>query len=266
MSIHHPASLFQITVGDSPIVATAVHDGHDLRPAVSALMSLTDAERLREEDPFTARWTEVASSRVIACRSRFETDLNRPRDKAIYLSPEDAWGLHVWKEPPPRPLIQQLLADYDSFYELVHTALSQLVRRHGKVIVLDLHTFNHRRSGPNSDPADPLQYPEVNVGTGTLDRARWSPIVDRFLTDLRQFDFLGRHLDVRENICFRGGNLSRWIHENFPTSVCSLAIEFKKFFMNEWTGEPDERQLLAIRAALASTLPGLVDELRGLAK
>jgi hypothetical protein len=104
----------------------------------------------------------------------------------------------------------------------------------------------------------------VNLGSGTIDRNRWGPLVDRFRNDLRAFDFLGRHLDVRENVKFKGGNFSRWIHRTFPESGCSLAIEFKKFFMDEWTGKLDEQQGRAIRRALESTVPGVLDELRKL--
>ncbi len=100
--------------------------------------------------------------------------------------------------------------------------------------------------------------PEVNIGTGTMDRMKWAPIVDRFISDLRSFDFLGRHLDVRENVKFKGGNFPRWIHETFPKSGCAIAIEFKKFFMDEWTGEPDMAQVDEIRHALASTVPGVL--------
>jgi hypothetical protein len=101
------------------------------------------------------------------------------------------------------------------------------------------------------------------VGTGTMDRARWAPIVDRFIAELRTVDFLGRQLDVRENVKFFGGQLGRWTHQNFPESACVLSIEFKKFFMDEWTGEPDpaNKQLDAIRQALAATIPGVLEEL-----
>jgi hypothetical protein len=40
-----------------------------------------------------------------------------------------------------------------------------------------------------------------------------------------------------------------------------LCIEFKKFFMNEWTGVPDPGLLAAITTALESTLPGVSEEL-----
>ena len=70
-------------------------------------------------------------------------------------------------------------------------------------------------------------------------------------------------LDVRENVCFRGGEMSRWIHATYPDSVCSIAIEFKKFFMDEWTGEGVPGQGEAIEQALAATVPGVLRELRG---
>jgi hypothetical protein len=79
---------------------------------------------------------------------------------------------------------------------------------------------------------------------------------------LRAFDFLGRQLDIRENVKFRGGQLARWTHEQFPHSGCVLSIEFKKFFMDEWTGIPDSTQLEAIRQGLQSTVPGVLEELK----
>ena len=36
-------------------------------------------------------------------------------------------------------------------------------------------------------------------------------------------------------------------------AVCALALEFKKTFMDEWTGEVDEAMLADLAAALAAT-------------
>src|ERR687884_306413 len=62
------------------------------------------------------------------------------------------------------------------------------IRRGQRFVVLDLHSYNHRRSGPEAPPADPAGNPEINVGTGSLDRERWGPLVDRFADDLRTVD------------------------------------------------------------------------------
>ncbi len=254
--------IWQRFKGDSPIVATAIHDGHKLHPEIAEIMQLSDAERLREEDPFTGRWTQIADNRLIGTHSRFEVDLNRPRAKAVYIQPEDAWGLHVWKETPSKEVINTSLAYYDSFYEEARQLFADLERQFGKFVVLDLHTYNHRREGSNGPMADPELNPEVNLGTGTMERERWTPIIEGFMHDLRAFDFMGRHLDVRENIKFRGGQFARWTHENFPESACVLSVEFKKFFMDEWTGVADTDQLDAIHSSLASTIPGALTSLK----
>lgn len=253
-----PAPIWSITEGDSPIVATAVHDGHAIRAELMPFIALTSEERLREEDPFTAGWTTVVDTHVIGLHSRFEVDLNRPRDKAIYLKPEDAWGLTVYNQNLPEDIIQRTLAEYDAFYETMHEFFTRMTERHHRFIVLDLHTYNHRRDGLDAKPADVSQNPEVNIGTGTIpDRARFASAIDGFIENLREFNYDGGHLDVRENVKFLGGGFPAWIHRNFPESACVLSVEFKKFFMNEWTGEPDEDQVGMIHAALESTLPKL---------
>jgi N-formylglutamate amidohydrolase len=105
------------------VVATAIHDGHLLRDECASGTGLDDATRLREEDPFTARIAALVPTRLIATRSRFEVDLNRPRDKAVYTCPEDAWGLACWRESPTRDLIERSLAVYDEFYATLERVL-----------------------------------------------------------------------------------------------------------------------------------------------
>ena len=118
-----------------------------------------------------------------------------------------------------RELIERSLEEYDRFYAEVKRFFTDLKRRFGQFVVFDVHSYNCLREGPDRPSADPALNPEVNIGTGTMDRERWASIVDRFMSDLRTFDFLGRHLDVRENVKFKGGQFSRWIHETFPESA-----------------------------------------------
>lgn len=253
-----------IVRGESPVVAAAVHDGHELRPEVAKLLALSDRERRREEDPCTGIWTRVSDSRIVARRSRFEVDLNRPRDQAVYLRPEDAWGLEIWKSPPPEDVIRRSLAEYDAFYDVVDELLTQKKQRHGRFVVYDIHAYNHRRDGPDAAEADPAANPDINVGTGTMDRARWAPVVDRLITDLRSVDFLGRRLDVRENVNFEGGEFPAWVHRRFPDSGAAIALEFKKFFMDEWTDRQHDEIVHAIEQALRVAAVGTLDEISAL--
>ena len=248
--------------GDGPIVALAMHDGHDVRPEVGRIMALSEADRLREEDPLTASWTAVAPTRLVALRSRFEVDLNRPRERAVYLTPEDSWGLRVWRKPPSPAVVQTSVAGYDAFYAALRELFEELQERHGRFLVLDLHSYNHRRDGPEAPPADPAGNPQVNVGTGTMqDRGRWATLIDRFIADVSAHDFPGGRLDVRENVRFRGGHCARWTHDRFAAAACVLSVEVKKFFMDEWTGEANPVLLNAVRDALASAIPGAIEEL-----
>jgi len=194
-------------------------------------------------------------------RSRFEVDLNRPRDKAVYLGPADAWGLNVWRDEPSAELMAQSLKQYDAFYSTMRAVFESIERKCGQFVVFDLHTYNHRRGGPNGPPAGVEENPQVNIGTGTMERRRWSGVIDRFITDLRAYDFPGGSLDVRENVKFRGGQFGRWVHETFPRSGCAIAIEFKKFFMDEWTGEAEPALVRSIADALRSAVPGVLAEL-----
>jgi N-formylglutamate deformylase len=253
-------SPWSFTDGSAPVVATAIHAGHDLRPAIASCTALDDAIRRREEDPFTDRLTSVGGSAVVVHRSRFEVDLNRPRDAAVYRTPEDAWGLDLWRETPAPGEIERSRHLYDEFYAEFGRRLDALAAR-GPFVVLDLHSYNHRRDGADGPPAPEATNPEVNVGTGALDRTRWSPVVDSFLATLAARDS-GRRLDVRENVRFRGGELSRWVDERYVGRGCALAIEFKKVFMDEWTGELDERHLEELRGALADVVPSLVEALQ----
>jgi N-formylglutamate amidohydrolase len=252
---------FVLVAGDGPIVATAVHHGHALRPEIQARIALDDATRLREEDPFTGRLAAVAPTSLVATRSRFEVDLNRPRDNAVYRTRNEAWGLSVWREPCDDAVVARSLAVYDAFYATLERVLGERARRHGRLVVLDVHSYNHRRGGPDAPPADPASNPEINVGTGSLDRRRWGGIVDRFMADLAACSVRGHRLDVRENVKFRGAALAAWVRERFAGVGCAIAIEHKKTFMDEWTGRLDEAHLGELCGALASTLGGLEESL-----
>ncbi|MCM2373654.1 N-formylglutamate amidohydrolase [Aporhodopirellula aestuarii] len=254
-----PHCIFQR--GTGPIVAAAIHNGHQTRKSVEQRLAIDEKQQLREEDPITGEWTQIAKTQIVGLRSRFEVDLNRPRDKAVYETPADAWGLEVWDTPPDQSLIDASLREYDLFYAEVKELLEEMLEEYPRVVVYDLHTYNQRRQGPDGPVANPATNPEVNIGTGTMDRQFWSPVVERLMRELRSYDFHGRQLDVRENVKFQGGYFCEWIHKTFPQQVCAIAIEFKKFFMDEWEGEPDPDQVECIYQALEATIPGVREAL-----
>jgi hypothetical protein len=85
-----------------------------------------------------------------------------------------------------------------------------------------------------------------------MPREEWAFLVDPLMEAMRAFDFNGRRLDVRENVAFEGrGEQTHFVHQRYPERGCAIALEFKKFFMDEWSGEPDLAEVAATRALVA---------------
>ncbi len=158
-------------------------------------------------------------------------------------------------------MVEASLALYDRFYEELAIRLDALAAR-GPFVVFDVHSYNHRREGPGAPSAPADDNPDVNVGTGSMDRRRWAPVVDAFIGELDGSVVGGRPLDVRENVRFRGANLCRWVHERYPDTGCALALELKKTFMDEWSAHLDEVHLDQLASAVTATSPAVVDAAR----
>jgi N-formylglutamate amidohydrolase len=252
---------FRFVEGGGPIVATAIHAGHALRAEVAECMALSDRERRREEDPYTELLTIPFATRVLVDRSRFEVDLNRTAEEAIYLTEDQSWGLEVWKSPPSADLVNRSLAIHTDFYAHLDQVLDEIASE-GPFVVLDLHSYNHRRDGVDAPPAPLADNPDVNIGTGTLDHPRWGGLVERFATDLAAR--LPRAMTVAENVRFRGGYLSKRVNESYEGRGCALALEFKKTFVDEWTDELDTDALHRLTSALEATVDGIMAELNAL--
>ncbi len=246
------SSNFTFLKGTSPIVCTAIHDGHGTRDELKNLFNLSDSERLREEDPFTSKWVNVSDNHIIVHRSRFETDLNRPREKAVYKKPEDAWGLQVWKGELNEEVVKESLNLYDDFYSRCKSFFDNLFILNERIIVYDIHTYNYRREGVEKE-ADPAKNPEINIGTKNMDRDLWTPIIKTVIDHFSNFNYNGRHLDTRENIKFTGGHFGQWLYEQYGNKICPISIEFKKFFMDEHTGQGFDQDIQLINKMLNSS-------------
>lgn len=242
---------------DTPIVATAIHNGHLLSKPIKDNIGINQETQLQEEDPFTEHFTSIVNNRIIVHTSRFQVDLNRTCDKCFYQKPEDAWGLKVRKEQLPKFVIEKCQNSYNEFYSSVKQYFEMMEDKFGVFIILDIHSFNHKRDGIDSPPADPKEIPDIIIGTSNM-RSMWDDLVDKFQHKLEEHNYFGRKLTVGRNIRFPGGAFPRWIHDNFPKSACCLAIELKKTFMCEWTSLLDLSALRSLREALASTLPLLM--------
>lgn len=241
------------------VVFTAVHAGHDLRDEVRELMVLDEDTRLREEDPFTDQLGASVGSGLVMTRSRFEVDVNRPRATSVYQTPDECWGLDVWSGGRlPDEIAERSRAVHDAWFEELGRRLDVLASR-GPFVVFDIHSYNHHRDGSDAPAAPQQDNPDINVGTGSLDREPWIPVVDAFMEAMGTpvVEATGERLDVRENVRFWGQNQARWIHRRYPDTACVLALEFKKTWMDEWTGAPDQDHMAELTRILGSTVPAV---------
>jgi len=244
---------------ESRVIGAAIHAGHETRPEVADLLALDEETRWREEDPHTQRIAAGCTTYVVANRSRFEVDLNRERHEAVYCTAEESWGLQVWRDEPPPALVDRSLQIYDNFYAELGARFDQLAAA-GPFVVLDVHAYNHRRGGPAAVPAPQEGNPDVNVGTGSMPEI-WRGIADALMAALSQTVVRGQGLDVRENVRFVGREFPLWVHRRYPDRGCALALEFKKTFMDEWTGRVDDNHISELTMALQSAVPSVIHAL-----
>lgn len=252
-----------VTKGPGAVLATAIHDGHALRPEVAGKMILPAPDRLREEDPFTGQAVRDVPVNIVVHQSRFEVDLNRGAQSAVYRTPDQCWGLQLWESDPGNALVEGSLAVHAAYYSELARVLDRIAEQHGRFVLIDVHSYNHRRGGPLAEPTAQAEAPDVNIGTFSMPRDDWAWLLDPLIEEMRAFDFNGRRLDVRENAAFQGkGEQTRFVHACYPGQGCAIALEFKKFFMDEWTGEPDPEELQAMRAFITHVAKAAADLLK----
>lgn len=215
-------------------------------------MLLNEHERCREEDPYTVFMiSELPVSKITVSSSRFQLDLNRVKEKAVYEKPEDAWGLSVWKDMPGAEK-DKLHQDYDHFYDAVKKLIEDTIARHGYFIIFDVHTYNHRRDDAFTE-AQTEENPEINLGTH-YNTEKWKSLCSAYTRFINQQQHNGHNFDARENVKFKGGAFAQWAIGHYGEKGCVISIEFKKTFMDEWTGVADIRHVMALQELLSSSV------------
>lgn len=243
----------------NPLLATAIHNGHYVRPEISRYLAIDEYERLREEDPYTGFFTDISESRIVVDTSRFEVDVNRPREGSVYRIPEQSWGINVWKDNVPVSVWEYSYGEYDFFYSLLERLITRFIDSWGYIIVYDIHSYNYLRNGKDQKEENPEGNPEINLGTGSMNRELWINVIDSFIASVHDYSYQGRKLYVAENIRFKGGYMGNWIHSRFPGKSCVLSIELKKIFMDEWTGAVNIDRINDLKSALKGTVPAVLE-------
>lgn len=218
---------FTIKIEDyAPYICGAVHDGHQFRKSLWENCLHTEYERWYEEDPCTKEMVQSHPIVIAGCDSRFEYDLNRAPETAIYT---DAWGKQLWRKPLPASEKEVSLKKHDNFYEVVHALVEKIESLYGKALVFDMHSYNWKRWD--------RPVPTWNLGTANINNKRFGRLAASWSHRLGSLNLPnGIESTSKINDTFQGnGYFLKYITQNFKNTLV-LATEIAKVYCDEYEG------------------------------
>ncbi|WP_298520932.1 N-formylglutamate amidohydrolase [uncultured Kordia sp.] len=228
-----------------PYACGAVHDGHQFRRELWENCIHTEYERWFEEDPATKEMVQTHPIVIAGMDSRFEYDLNRAPESAIY---EDAWGKQLWHSPLPAAMKQKSLDKHANFYKVVHALIAKLEEKFGVCVVYDMHSYNWKRWE--------REVPTFNLGTGNVDNERFGDIIESWRNMLSEIKLPnGIASTSKINDTFQGnGYFLKFITQHFSNTLV-LATEVKKIYCDEINQIMFPEVVSALEKALKTLVP-----------
>jgi hypothetical protein len=204
-------------------VCGAVHDGHHFRRELWDNCLHSEYDRWFEEDPSTKDMIRSHPIVIAGLDSRFEYDLNRTPETAIYT---DAWGKKLWREPLSDDMNKKSLTKHANFYKVTYALINKLEELFGVCIVYDMHSYNWRRWD--------REVPTWNLGTSNIDNQRFGEAVKGWKEMLGKMMLPnGLVSNCEINNTFQGnGYFLKFITQNFKNTLV-LATEVKKIYCDE---------------------------------
>ncbi len=223
----------------------AVHDGHQFRKELWKHCIHTEYERWYEEDPETKNMVSSHPIVISGCDSRFEYDLNRAPEDAVF---DTAWGKQLWHEPLSQDLKAKSLHKHSNFYKVVHALISKLEEKFGVCIVYDMHSYNWKRWD--------REVPTWNLGTTNIDNKRFGKDVEAWRQSLSEIEFPHNiHSVAKINDTFQGnGYFLKFITNHFKNTLV-LATEISKIYCDEYEYVIYPEVVSAVELELKTRLP-----------
>lgn len=228
-----------------PYVCAAVHNGHQFRKELWDLCTHSEYDRWYEEDPKTKSMIQTQPIVIYGLDSRFEYDLNRAPEEAIY---EDAWGKKLWKEPLSEEMKQKSLEKHINFYKVVHALIQTLEHKFNCCVVYDLHSFNWQRWD--------RKVPTWNLGTANINTEKYQHSIEEWRQQLSEIELPNGIKSISKiNDTFQGnGHFLKFITENFKNTLV-LATEVAKIYGDETSEIIYPEVVNAIEEGLKIQLP-----------
>ena len=233
-----------------PYACGAVHNGHQFRRELWENCMHTEYDRWFEEDPATKEMVQTHPIVIAGMDSRFEYDLNRAPESAIY---EDAWGKQLWHSPLPEAMKQKSLDKHTNFYKVVHALIAKLEEKFGVCVVYDMHSYNWKRWT--------REVPTFNLGTSNVDNERFGSIIESWRKMLSEIKLPnGIASTSKINDTFQGnGYFLKFITKHFSNTLV-LATEVKKIYCDEIEQIMFPEVVAAVEEALKTRIPQHADD------
>jgi uncharacterized protein (TIGR02421 family) len=209
-----------------PFICMAIHNGSRLRNDLLIKTALDEYERWYEEDPLTGDFITSLPITLIANDSRYEYDLNRDPENAVY---EEAWGKNVWNKKLTPKNIQQSKTKHNNFYKLLHALIQKLESQYGKCLIFDIHSYNYKRLKKD--------VPLFNVGTENLNLSKYESTINFWVKELANIALPNITNKTEINSVFYGrGYCTSYVNNHFKHTLI-LPTEIKKVYCDESTGD-----------------------------
>lgn len=218
---------FSIKIDDYvPYACAAIHDGHQLDKRLWENCLHTAYDRWFEEDPGTGTMISMLPITIIAHDSRFEYDLNRDPNEAVY---DSAWGKNLWKKPLTRDERDRAISKHDNFYKVVLQLVVKLEELFGSVVFHDLHSYNIKRWD--------RKVPVFNLGTTNINQNKYKTAIDQWQEILNNMSLpIDEKISCEVNDVFQGnGYFLKYVTQNSINTLV-LATEISKIYCDEETG------------------------------
>ncbi|GAA4807614.1 N-formylglutamate amidohydrolase [Litoribaculum gwangyangense] len=228
-----------------PYACAAVHDGHQFRKELWEPCLHTEYERWYEEDPETKNMVKSHPIVIAGCDSRFEYDLNRPPEEAVFVT---AWGKQLWKYPLSEIMIEKSIQKHAHFYKVVHALVETLEKKFGFCTVYDMHSYNWKRWD--------REVPTWNLGTSNIDNERFGNEVEGWRQSLSEIQLPnGIKSTSKINDTFQGnGYFLKYITQNFKNTLV-LATEIAKVYCDEYEQVIFPEVVSAVENELKTRIP-----------
>lgn len=228
-----------------PYACAAIHNGHQFRKELWDNCIHSEYERWYEEDPETKNMVQSHPIVLAGCDSRFEYDLNRNPEEAVF---ETAWGKQLWHQPLPVAMKSKSLKKHENFYKVVHALISKLEEKFGVCVVYDMHSYNWQRWD--------REVPTWNLGTSNIDNERFGDCIEawrEYLSNIKLPHNIKQTSKINDT--FQGnGYFLKFITKSFKNTLV-LATEIAKVYCDEYNQIIYPEVVSAVETQLKEYLP-----------